>query len=312
MANQNNQPNKNGINNNNLIDLSNKNKIMKEEENDNNFQLMKNKSVINVRQNNIINKGKCICTKTGCKKKYCSCYAQGIYCDGCDCKNCENLPPYAKNDIQEQVDISINYENLHMSNNPKTQRVICNCTKSNCMKKYCECYKQGLDCNSSCRCRDCENNHGNNINSINENYNSLKNNLNLKNENINSNNNADGQDYLSILPDPFRYQNNIDYNNPINYQPEAFGICIKKGKLKEKERNIVLEIVQEINLNHIDNKYSVNNEFIKSPTFTGRKKNRAKSDNSNMRTCPTSKSSRKRNGISNVNKNIQKKKLQLN
>ena len=33
----------------------------------------------------------------------------------------------------------------------------CNCSKSNCLKKYCECFKAGLLCSSSCRCRICDN-----------------------------------------------------------------------------------------------------------------------------------------------------------
>ena len=34
----------------------------------------------------------------------------------------------------------------------------CNCTRSNCLKKYCECFKGGIKCTESCRCRDCKNN----------------------------------------------------------------------------------------------------------------------------------------------------------
>jgi hypothetical protein len=36
--------------------------------------------------------------------------------------------------------------------------VTCNCTKSNCTKKYCECYKAGEGCKDSCRCINCSNN----------------------------------------------------------------------------------------------------------------------------------------------------------
>ena len=33
---------------------------------------------------------KCTCTKTGCLKKYCYCFAKGIPCEDCECKNCQN------------------------------------------------------------------------------------------------------------------------------------------------------------------------------------------------------------------------------
>jgi hypothetical protein len=36
--------------------------------------------------------------------------------------------------------------------------ITCNCTKSNCQKKYCECYKAGEGCKDSCRCINCSNN----------------------------------------------------------------------------------------------------------------------------------------------------------
>jgi hypothetical protein len=33
----------------------------------------------------------------------------------------------------------------------------CNCKKSNCLKKYCECFQAGVVCSSSCKCVDCLN-----------------------------------------------------------------------------------------------------------------------------------------------------------
>jgi len=33
----------------------------------------------------------------------------------------------------------------------------CRCKKSNCQKRYCECYNAGRDCTSACVCLDCEN-----------------------------------------------------------------------------------------------------------------------------------------------------------
>lgn len=33
----------------------------------------------------------------------------------------------------------------------------CSCRKSNCLKKYCECFQAGICCASTCRCKDCRN-----------------------------------------------------------------------------------------------------------------------------------------------------------
>ena len=33
----------------------------------------------------------------------------------------------------------------------------CNCKKSNCQKKYCECYQAGIKCGLNCKCEECKN-----------------------------------------------------------------------------------------------------------------------------------------------------------
>ena len=91
---------------------------------------------------------KCSCSKTQCNRKYCECYNSGNYCFECNCKNCKNQPPentYSNKRPKENV--------LKM----KKSKEICTCTKSGCNKNYCECFKSGNKCTSSCRCIDCEN-----------------------------------------------------------------------------------------------------------------------------------------------------------
>ena len=91
---------------------------------------------------------KCSCSKTNCNRYYCECYRSSLYCIDCNCKNCQNKPP---------ENVASNRHPLKTPVKPKTELVICTCTKSGCNKKYCECYKNGTKCNSSCRCVKCEN-----------------------------------------------------------------------------------------------------------------------------------------------------------
>ena len=66
------------------------------------------------------------------------------YCINCKYIDCFNKPFFTKKNIKDE-----------------TIYVTCTCTKSNCNKKYCECYKLGEKCNVNCRCINCLNNEDN-------------------------------------------------------------------------------------------------------------------------------------------------------
>ena len=104
------------------------------------------------------------------------------------------------------------YNNENGIQSPNAQRAVCNCTKSNCMKKYCECFKQGLHCNSVCRCLDCKNRiYINNMNEyIEENTNM---NINNANVNYNLNNNYNNNE---ISNGGYNNNNYISSNDSIN------------------------------------------------------------------------------------------------
>lgn len=87
----------------------------------------------------------CNCTKTRCKKKYCECFANNKLCKDCNCINCLNTNLNSNNDNNSPKESSENEE------------IFCTCTKSNCNKKYCECYKLGKKCNDRCKCSNCLN-----------------------------------------------------------------------------------------------------------------------------------------------------------
>ena len=84
----------------------------------------------------------CRCRMSKCLKKYCECYAHGQDCtDRCACIDCFNTP-------------------LRKSTKRPRTYILpdgCNCSKSECLKKYCVCFKAGLYCGDSCRCTNCKN-----------------------------------------------------------------------------------------------------------------------------------------------------------
>ena len=100
----------------------------------------------------------CNCKKSKCLKLYCDCFANGELCINCNCNCCMNKHGNevqirkAYNDIKDKNPIAMKLTNLE-----ETATLCCNCTKSNCLKKYCECFKAGIHCSELCRCRDCDN-----------------------------------------------------------------------------------------------------------------------------------------------------------
>ena len=106
---------------------------------------------------------KCSCYKTQCDKKYCECFNNGRYCINCNCQNCLNKRPInSSSDMRPKI--------IESFNNKK--KIFCTCTKSGCKLKYCECYKNGIECNELCRCSVCKNTKIKKIN--NKNFSELK------------------------------------------------------------------------------------------------------------------------------------------
>ena len=236
----------------------------------------------------------CTCTRTQCLKKYCACFSLGQYCQGCDCKGCRNIPNNNNNaivqegekynDNQKEKEINI-LTNLCQEN--KAQTIVCNCTKSRCMKKYCECYKMNIQCGNLCRCVDCQNKNNQNI---------------YSNNNINNNRNNNIIDNKNIINDIQKNDIQNDNNERLKeickaFSINAMGIHIYNKQLFIQEREIDLNI-NKINLNT-------------TPKLTNKKRSRGKNENSNLKTCPTTVSSsrRKKRGYSQVNSNVKSKKL---
>lgn len=92
---------------------------------------------------------------------YCECLAKGKLCsDGCHCRGCKNKEP---NELLFRAIRSIN-SGKHDSHSAHRERFRsqryrdgCTCKKSQCLKKYCECYANGRRCGPGCMCEECMN-----------------------------------------------------------------------------------------------------------------------------------------------------------
>ncbi|GMI34154.1 hypothetical protein TrCOL_g13131 [Triparma columacea] len=109
---------------------------------------------------------RCKCKKSKCLKLYCECFAAHVYCTpgACRCNECNNLSAFEATRvgaIESALARNLNAFTNKVTKAEKrasmTTSTGCNCRKSLCLKKYCECFFTGMLCTSECKCVNCEN-----------------------------------------------------------------------------------------------------------------------------------------------------------
>lgn len=82
----------------------------------------------------------------------------------CNCVGCHNtsenesLRQLIRDEAQQKNPLAFKskYKNID-TKDKKIHSRGCNCTKTGCVKNYCECFKEGLGCSRFCKCVECKN-----------------------------------------------------------------------------------------------------------------------------------------------------------
>lgn len=85
-------------------------------------------------------------------------------CEDCVCKDCfnnEKDPKLREEIIKETLQknpIAFKSKLKAIDEKAELHSWGCNCSKTGCLKKYCECYNANIGCSLICKCQNCKNN----------------------------------------------------------------------------------------------------------------------------------------------------------
>uniref|UniRef100_A0A3Q1FZM8 Lin-54 DREAM MuvB core complex component n=1 Tax=Acanthochromis polyacanthus TaxID=80966 RepID=A0A3Q1FZM8_9TELE len=97
--------------------------------------------------------------------KYCDCFANGEFCNNCNCNNCFNNLEHETERLKAiKTCLDRNPEAFKPKigkgkegESDRRHSKGCNCKRSGCLKNYCECYEAKIMCSSICKCIGCKN-----------------------------------------------------------------------------------------------------------------------------------------------------------
>lgn len=126
-----------------------------------------NLQILNFNNMNFLNKSNvCVCSKNNHSKMNCICLKNKKVCQKfCRCDDCYNISENTKvvhTSIEAPKKINFDvfknrFIEMKIDNQIKIYTKGCTCTKNNCSKNYCSCFKNGLACSPLCKCEQCFN-----------------------------------------------------------------------------------------------------------------------------------------------------------